>query len=117
VGGYPPKISDDRADPDVLRDLFTEDRGGCREDVALLDLLVTAKLGREADTVRQAEGWKWTEAHLDFPHAHGMRRTYEHPVDLSAEDEATLGAAQSEFNRLNEQYQAARGTSGRRALI
>src|ERR1700704_3354244 len=31
----------------ILRDLFTEDRGGYFEDVALLDLLVTAKLGRE----------------------------------------------------------------------
>lgn len=77
----------------ILRDLFTEDRGGYLEDVALLDLLVTAKLGREADTVRAAEGWKWTEAHLDFPHAHGMRRTYPHPVELSAEDKAALEAA------------------------
>ncbi|MGY3591511.1 ParB/RepB/Spo0J family partition protein [Bradyrhizobium sp. USDA 4341] len=44
----------------ILRDLFTEDRGGYLEDVALLDLLVTARLGREADNVRAAEGWKWT---------------------------------------------------------
>jgi ParB family chromosome partitioning protein len=66
----------------ILRDLFTEDRGGYFEDVVLLDLLVTAKLGREADASREAEGWKWTEAHLDFPHAHGMRRTYPHPVEL-----------------------------------
>jgi ParB family chromosome partitioning protein len=58
----------------VLRDLFTEDRGGYLEDVALLDGLVTAKLGSEADRLREAEGWKWTEAQLDFPHAHGMRR-------------------------------------------
>lgn len=91
----------------VLRDLFTEDRGGYLEDVALLDLLVTAKLGREADAVRAAEGWKWTEAHLDFPHAHGMRRTYPHPVDLSAEDQATLVTAQTAFDRLTEEHQAA----------
>jgi ParB family chromosome partitioning protein len=91
----------------VLRDLFTEDRGGYLDDVALLDLLVTAKLGREADTLREAEGWKWTEARLDFPHAHGMRRTYPHPVDLSAEDQAALGTVQSEFDRLTEQYQSA----------
>ena len=79
----------------ILRDLFTEDRGGYLEDVALLDLLVTAKLGREADALRAAEGWKWTEAHLDFPHAHGMRRVYPHEVELSAEDQAALedGAA------------------------
>jgi ParB family chromosome partitioning protein len=42
----------------ILRDLFTEDRGGYFEDVALLDLLVTAKLGGEADALREAEGWK-----------------------------------------------------------
>ncbi|CAM5495463.1 chromosome-partitioning protein ParB OS=Afipia felis OX=1035 GN=parB_1 PE=4 SV=1 [Afipia felis] len=91
----------------ILRDLFTEDRGGYVEDVALLDLLVTAKLGRAADAVREAEGWKWTEAHLDFPHAHGMRRTYPHPVELVAEDRAALETVQIEFDRLTEQYQTA----------
>jgi ParB family chromosome partitioning protein len=91
----------------MLRDLFTEDRGGYFEDVALLDLLVTAKLGREADAVREAEGWKWTEAHLDFPHTHGMRRTYPHPVELSAEDQAALEAARCEVDQLAEWNQAA----------
>ncbi|MET3905858.1 ParB family chromosome partitioning protein [Bradyrhizobium sp. S3.3.6] len=91
----------------ILRDLFTEDRGGYLEDVALLDLLVTAKLGREADAVRAAEGWKWTEAHLDFPHTHGMRRTYPHPVELSAEDKSALEAAQTEFDRLTDRHQTA----------
>ncbi|BAM89481.1 hypothetical protein S58_34880 [Bradyrhizobium oligotrophicum S58] len=89
----------------VLRDLFTEDRGGYLEDVALLDLLVTAKLGREADTVREAEGWKWTEAHFDFPHAHGMRRVYPHEVELSAEDQAALEAARHEVDQLSEWHQ------------
>ncbi|TKV73669.1 chromosome partitioning protein ParB [Bradyrhizobium elkanii] len=91
----------------ILRDLFTEDRGGYLEDVSLLDLLVTARLNREADSLRAAEGWKWTEAHLDFPHAHGMRRVYPHPVELSAEDRAALQAVQSEFDRLTEQHQTA----------
>ncbi|MCP1966855.1 ParB/RepB/Spo0J family partition protein [Bradyrhizobium elkanii] len=91
----------------VLRDLFTEDRGGYLEDVSLLDLLVTARLGREADSLRAAEGWRWTEAHLDFPHAHGMRRVYPHPVELSAEDQAALQAVQSEFDRLTGQHQTA----------
>ena len=77
------------------------------EDVALLDLLVTGKLGRAADALREAEGWKWTEAHLDFPHAHGMRRTYPHPVELSVEDQAALDAAQAEFNRLTERHETA----------
>jgi ParB family chromosome partitioning protein len=91
----------------ILRDLFTEDRGGYLEDVALLDLLVTAKLGREADAVRAAEGWKWTEAQLDFPHAHGMRRTYPHQVELSAEDQAALTTVQTAFDRLTEERQGA----------
>ncbi|MET4418840.1 ParB N-terminal domain-containing protein [Bradyrhizobium sp. RT3a] len=91
----------------ILRDLFTEDRGGYLEDLALLDLLVTARLGREADALRAAEGWKWTEPHLDFPHAHGMRRAYPHPVDLSADDQIALQAVQSEFDRLTEAHQTA----------
>ncbi|MCC8940237.1 ParB N-terminal domain-containing protein [Bradyrhizobium sp. Arg68] len=91
----------------ILRDLFTEDRGGYLEDVALLDLLVTAKLGRAADSLRAAEGWRWTEAHLDFPHAHGMRRVYPHGVVLSSTDEASLAAAHAELDRLTEQHQTA----------
>lgn len=91
----------------ILRDLFTEDRGGYLEDVALLDLLVTGKLGRVADAVREAEGWKWTQVHLDFPHAHGLRRTYPHPVELSPEDQTALDAAQAEFNSLTEQHETA----------
>jgi ParB family transcriptional regulator, chromosome partitioning protein len=91
----------------ILRDLFTEDRGGYFEDVALLDLLVTAKLGREADALREGEGWKWTEAHLDFPHAHGMRRTYPHPVELSVEDQAALEAARCEVDQLADWNQTA----------
>lgn len=91
----------------VLRDLFTEDRGGYLEDVALLDLLVTARLGREADALRAAEGWRWTAAHLDFPHAHGMRRVYPHVIELSADDQAALQAAQSEFDGLSEQHRTA----------
>ncbi|WP_316174389.1 ParB/RepB/Spo0J family partition protein [Bradyrhizobium sp. SZCCHNRI1073] len=89
----------------VLRDLFTEDRGGYLEDVALLDLLVTARLGREADALRAAEGWKWTEAHLDFPRAHGLRRVYPHQVELSAEDQAALEAARNQIDQLSEWHQ------------
>jgi ParB family transcriptional regulator, chromosome partitioning protein len=91
----------------ILRDLFTEDRGGYFEDVALLEGLVTAKLGREADALREAEGWKWMEVHLDFPHAHGMRRTYPHRVELSPADQAALEAAKCEVDRLGEWLQTA----------
>lgn len=91
----------------ILRDLFTEDRGGYFEDVALLDLLVMAKLGREATALEQAEGWKWTQVHLDYPHSHGLHRKYPHPVELSVEDQTTYDKVQAEFNSLSEQYESA----------
>ncbi|WP_457488906.1 ParB/RepB/Spo0J family partition protein [Tardiphaga sp. P5_C10] len=91
----------------ILRDLFTEDRGGYFEDVALLDLLVMAKLGREATALQEAEGWKWAQVHLDYPHSHGLRRTYPEPADLPAADQAALDAVQAEFDSLTEQYESA----------
>ena len=91
----------------ILRDLFTEDRGGYFEDVALLDMLVVAKLGREANALMEAEGWKWAQVFLDYPHSHGLRRTYPQAVDLSAEDQAALDAAQAEFNSLTAQHESA----------
>ena len=91
----------------ILRDLFTEDRGGYFEDVALLDMLVVAKLGREANAVMEAEGWKWAQVFLDYPHSHGLRRTYPQAVELSAEDQAALDAARGEFDSLTEQHESA----------
>jgi ParB family chromosome partitioning protein len=90
----------------ILRDLFTEDRGGYFEDVALLDMLVVAKLGREANAVMETEGWKWSQVFLDYPHSHGLRRVYPQPVDLSAEDQAALDAARGEFDSLTEQHES-----------
>jgi ParB family chromosome partitioning protein len=91
----------------ILRDLFTEDRGGYFEDVALLDMLVMAKLGREANAVMEAEGWKWAQVFLDYPHSHGLRRIYPQTIDLSAEDQAALDAVKGEFNNLTEQHESA----------
>ena len=34
-----------------------------------------------------------------------MRRTYPHPVELSAEDQAALDAAQAEFNSLTDRHE------------
>lgn len=89
----------------ILRDLFTEDRGGYFEDVALLDLLVMAKLGREANAVMEAEGWKWAQVFLDFPHSHGLRRTYPQAVELSSEDQVALDTVRCEFDSLTEQHE------------
>lgn len=91
----------------ILRDLFSESQDGFLEDVALLDRLTKEKLDGIAARLCEQEGWKWTEAHLDFPHAHGLRRLYPSPVDLSPEDAAAYEAVQSAFNALTEQYEDA----------
>ncbi len=88
----------------IIRDLFTEDRGGYFDDPALLDRLVLEKLERIAAEV-QAEGWKWAEAFIDFPYAHGMGRFYPHTLELSAEDEAAYAAAQDKFDRLTAEWE------------
>ncbi|SIT13415.1 ParB/RepB/Spo0J family partition protein [Insolitispirillum peregrinum] len=89
----------------IIRDLFTEDRGGYFEDATLLDRLVIDKLEGIAAEVQAVEGWKWASVHIDFPHAHGMRRTYPHPVDLSEENAAAYGAAQEDYDRLSSEYE------------
>lgn len=90
----------------ILRDLFTEDRGGFYEDVAILDRLVSEKLERIAAEV-QAEGWKWVSVHIEFPHAHGLRRVYPHPVALPEDEEAAYVAAQEEYDRLSSEHDGA----------
>ncbi|MGA0564554.1 ParB/RepB/Spo0J family partition protein [Ancylobacter sp. VNQ12] len=90
----------------ILRDLFTDDRGGFYEDVPLLDRLVTAKLDEVARQVQEAEGWKWVSVHTDYPHAHGLRRLYPQPVELAAEEEAAYAAAQEALDRLTTEYEA-----------
>ncbi|WP_375288510.1 ParB/RepB/Spo0J family partition protein [Sphingomonas sp.] len=87
----------------IIRDLFSEDRGGFFEDAALLDMLAAEKLREVAEQV-QAEGWKWAEAHIDYPHAHGMQRFYPQSVPLSDEDEARLEALSAEHDELAEGY-------------
>jgi len=87
----------------IIRDLFSEDRGGFFEDAGLLDMLAVEKLREVAGEI-EAEGWKWTEAHIDYPHAHGMRRFYPQSVPLSDEDEARLEALSTEHDELAEGY-------------
>ena len=87
----------------IIRDLFSEDRGGFFEDVGLLDMLATEKL-RDVAAEVQTEGWKWAEAHIDYPHANGMRRFYPQTVTLSDEDEAQLDALSTEHDGLAEGY-------------
>lgn len=91
----------------IIRDLFTEDRGGFFEDPALLDRLAVEKLEGIAADVQQAEGWKWSAAYLDFPHSHGLRRAYRHPVELSEADAIAYDAAQDELEHLNAEWEDA----------
>ncbi|RKF22602.1 ParB/RepB/Spo0J family partition protein [Altericroceibacterium spongiae] len=87
----------------IIRDLFADEGGGYFEDAGLLDMLAIEKL-REVAAEVQAEGWKWAEAHIDYPHAHGMRRFYPEPVALSDEDEKRLEAASAEYDQLVEGF-------------
>ena len=87
----------------IIRDLFSEDRGGFFEDAGLLDMLAIEKL-REIASEVEAEGWKWTEEHIDYPHAHGMRRFYPQTIALSDEEEALLEALSTEHDELAEGY-------------
>ena len=48
-----------------------------------------------------------TRAHLDFPHSHGLSRTYPRPVELSVDDQAPLEAARREVDQLAEWNQTA----------
>jgi ParB family chromosome partitioning protein len=84
----------------ILRDLFTEDRGGWLEDVALLDRLTLEKLAAFAQDVRANEGWKWAEAYIDYPHGHACSRVYPSHVERSAEDTARMEALASEYDGL-----------------
>ena len=87
----------------IIRDLFSEDRGGFFEDAGLLDMLTVEKLRDMAGAV-QAEGWKWAEAYIDYPHAHGLRRFLPQSVPLSDEDGARLDALSAEHDTLAEGY-------------
>jgi ParB family chromosome partitioning protein len=90
----------------ILRDLFTEDGGGWFEDPGLLDRLVAEKLAGLADELRAAEGWKWAEAHIDYPRALGFARVYPHEVERSDEDKAKLEALSEDYDILISEWDA-----------
>ncbi len=88
----------------VVRDLFSEDGSGFFEDAGLLDRLALERLNALANEVR-AEGWKWVEAHLDFPYSHGLRREYPRQVPLSKADQKRYEALRREWDEIAEQYE------------
>jgi ParB family transcriptional regulator, chromosome partitioning protein len=89
----------------LSRDLFADDGGGYLEDAALLNRIALEKLETIANAVRN-EGWRWVEASIDFPHAHGLRRIHPEPVSLSEEDEAALRSLKAQGDELTERYEA-----------
>jgi ParB family chromosome partitioning protein len=91
----------------VLRDLFTEDGGGWLDDAALLDRLVADKLDGLAEAVREQEGWKWAQAHVDFPHGGDLGRVYPEAVARSQDDAEAIAALSEEYDRLVSETDAA----------
>ena len=92
----------------VMRDLFTEDRGGWLQDPALLDRLVDEKLKVEASVIA-TEGWRWVSVAVDFKYGHtnGLRRLVSEPIAVTAEEAASYEALKAEFDALNQQYESA----------
>ena len=88
----------------IVRDLFTEDGGGWFADPTLLDRLASEQLEAVAVEVRDAEGWRWAQAHLDYPHAHGLRRVYPHPVELAEADQRRLQQIGAEYDALEAEW-------------
>lgn len=84
----------------LLRDLFAEDGGGWFENPGLLDRLAAEKLARIAQEVRDKEGWKWAEAHIDYPRALGLARVYPRPVERPEEETARMSALSEEYDAL-----------------
>lgn len=80
----------------VIRDLFSEDRGGYLSDVALIDELVVAKLSDMAEDLKSAEGWKWAQWRLDYPHGHGLSRVWPRAIPDTPERQAQ----RDEYNAL-----------------
>ncbi|MFK4003317.1 ParB/RepB/Spo0J family partition protein [Qipengyuania sp. NPDC077563] len=92
----------------VMRDLFQADDGGWLQDVGLLDRLVAEKLKAEAEAIA-GEGWKWIEVAVSFPYdaTRGLHEVSGTPIDLSAEEQATIEALTAEQARLEAEYQVA----------
>jgi len=92
----------------IIRDLFQSDDGGWLQDVALLDRLVAEKLKAEAATIA-GEGWKWIEVAVSFPYGatHGLRTLEGEPLDLTADEQATIEALNAEYQKLEAEYERA----------
>src|SRR5713226_5003839 len=98
----------EKAGGGVMRDLFEHDDGGWLQDVPLLDRLVTEKLKADAEGIAP-EGWKWIAVAVDFPYGHtnGLRQLDGEPADLTEEEQGTLDALNTEYAKIEADYQDA----------
>ncbi len=89
----------------VLNDLFTDDRGGWLQDVALLDRLAGERLKREAEAIGD-EGWKWIVVAPSFPagHERGLRRLRGDPIPPNDEERAAIEARIAERESLEQEH-------------
>jgi ParB family chromosome partitioning protein len=89
----------------VLNDLFTDDRGGWLQDIALLDRLAGEKLKREAEAIGD-EGWKWIVVAPSFPAGHdrGLRRLRGEPIPPTDEERAAIETKAAEREALEQAH-------------
>lgn len=92
----------------VLRDLFADADDGWLQDAALLNRLAAEKLEIAANEIC-GERWLWVEAASDFPYGHtfGLRRIAGERSALSEAEQRTYGALRAEFDKLQEEHDAA----------
>ena len=90
----------------IVRDLFSEDGGGYLADAVLLDRLAQKKIEEAAEALR-AEGWKWVEGTIDFPHHHGLARIYPRDVELPEAEIARLDEIEAELDPLYAELESA----------
>lgn len=92
----------------VMRDLFQSDDGGWLQDPAMLDRLVAEKLKATAEEIA-IEGWKWVEVAISFPYdaTRGLRELAGEPLDLTADEQATIEALNGEYQKLEAEYEGA----------
>jgi ParB family transcriptional regulator, chromosome partitioning protein len=86
----------------ITHDLFDE-KGGFFADPELLNRLVTEKLQAAADALK-AEGWKWIEAAMAFPHevTARMRRVYPKDANLTNAQRKRSKKVQQELRKIRE---------------
>jgi ParB family chromosome partitioning protein len=86
---------------EIVKDLFQEHGEGYFKDSQLLDRLVAAKLGTEADAVKR-EGWKWVEVSIEVDYERlarfGRARATERK--LSAKEEKRLSRLAKRYDTL-----------------